>query len=263
MRGKTQWPIATAIIEEKGMNDTTLRNAVMDTLEAWPGFASIRAAMKDLPGVKVYLGGGAVRRLLLGEDRAVKDFDLFLDGPCQEQLVQRLGKAGVIRRTPYGSPRWFPSPGGSPYADLIHVRRFSNGLWKCRNMLDAMNQFDCTVNAVAVELRTGAVLDPQHGRRDAARRIARAVRFDLPARPIRPGMRVTHAGALWLRIVHYALILGLQIEPHTWAWLGEHRPPQTEVQEFAQRFFVPRLELARALSAARPHPGFSGRMSLA
>ena len=75
----------------------------------------------------------------------------------------------------------------------------------------------------------------------------RTVRFDIPARPIRPGAGVTHAGALWHRLLHYACILGLRIEPQTARWLIRHRPPEAESQRFAETFFVPRLDLVRGL----------------
>ncbi len=232
------------------MNETTIQSETMRLLEAWPGFQAVKTALGDLPDLEVYLSGGALRGVLLGEDRPVKDFDLFLDGPCLDPFVQRLERAGRIEYNPYGSPRWFPLSSGSPYADLIPVPRFSNGLWQCRNILDALNQFDCTINATALNLRTAAFLDPQNGRYDAAHRIMRAVRFDVPATPIRPQAGLTHAGVLWHRLLHYACTLGLQIEPRTARWLIDHRPQEAESLRFAETFFVPRRDLVDGLGGA-------------
>lgn len=127
------------------------------------------------------------------------------------------------------------------------MTRFTNGLWPCRNILDALNQVDCTINAAAINLRTAALLDPQNGRYDAAHRTMRTSLFEIPATPICPGAGVTHAGALWHRLLHYACTLGLRIEPTTARWLTEHRPAETESLQFAEMFFVPRLDLARGL----------------
>ena len=103
---------------------------------------------------------------------------------------------------------------------------------------------------MAINLRTAAFLDPQDGRRDAAHRIMRTLLFDIPATPIGPHAGVTHAGALRHRLLHYACVLGLQIEPATARWLAAHRPQEAESLRFAQTFFVPRLDLASRLCGA-------------
>ncbi len=219
------------------MNDATIHDTVTAMLKAWPGFPRLHVAMNEFPEVSVYLAGGAVRRVLLAEERPVKDFDFFLDGPYREEFTERLAQDGVMGHTGFGSPRWFPAPHGSPSADLMHVRRLSSGLPKCRDIVGALKQGDCTVNAVAVNLRTGAVVDPLHGRRDAARRIMRAVRFDFSTQPIRPGTRVTYLDTVWVRFVHYASILGLRIEPRTSAWLRTYCPSEIKIREFAEMAF--------------------------
>ncbi len=196
-----------------------------------------------LPGLQVYLGGGVVRQALLGEPRSAKDFDLFVDGIDVDPLVEQLSHAGRVVHGPYGAPRWFPAPEGSPYADLIPIRRFTNGLWPCENIVDVLNQVDFTLNALAVDLRTGEVFDPQNGQRDALRRTMRAVRFDRPCEPIRPEIAVSHRTALWHRLVHYASVLKLRIEPVTLRWLHANRPSEADSRQFAQCFFTPALDL--------------------
>jgi tRNA nucleotidyltransferase/poly(A) polymerase len=197
--------------------------------------------MRELPDLQVYLGGGALRCMVLGEDRGVKDFDLFFNGPSVDRCFQLLGRAGRLDRSPYGAPRWFPSPEGSASADLIPVRRFVNGFWPCKTMLDVLNQVDCTLNAMALDLRTGTFYDPQNGRRDAAARIMRGVRFDPRCEPLRKRIGVSPATALWLRLVHYASVLNLTIEPVTLRWLLANRPSAAESRRFAEIFFAPGL----------------------
>jgi hypothetical protein len=214
------------------MNDLIIHDRITATLHGWAGLPYLLAAMQDFPAVEVYLGGGAVRRVLLEENRAVKDFDFFLDGPNVDEFRSRLAANGVVDRTAYGSPRWFPGPDGSPSADLMHVKQFCNGLPNCRNVSEAMTQCDCTVNAVAVNLRTGTVIDPTGGRRDAERRVMRAVHFNCLTRPIRPDTQVTHLDILWLRIAYYARLLELKIESCTTRWLRIYCPSRTKMDYF-------------------------------
>lgn len=118
------------------------------------------------------------------------------------------------------------------------IDRFFNGLWRCEDIVDALNQFDFTGNAIAVDLRTGAIFDPQNGRRDMARRILRGVRFDYPDEPIAPGQVLTRPVVLWFRLVYYARLLGLTIEPVTKAWLNAHRAFERWRGEYAATFFT-------------------------
>lgn len=225
------------------MQNATLQSAVNRLLQRWPGFPPLSDLLRRLPELQVYLAGGVVRQALLGQERQVKDFDLFVDGVSVDTLVGELSRAGHIAYSPYGAPRWLPFPEGSPYADLIPIRRFTNGLWPCENIVDVLNQVDFTLNAVAIDLRTGAVFDPQNGQRDARRTTMRAVRFDRPVDSIRPEIPVSHRSALWHRLVHYAGMLQLNIEPVTLAWLRANRPSEADSRAFAACFFRPSLQL--------------------
>jgi hypothetical protein len=224
------------------MTTASIHFAAMRLLNCWSGFAPLRTAMRELPDLQVYLGGGALRSVVLGEVGRVKDFDLFFDGPSVDRCFQMLGRAGRLEKSPYGAPRWFPAPEGSASADLIPVRRFVNGFWLCRNMLDVLNQVDCTLNAMALDLRRGAFYDPQGGRRDAAARLMRSVRFDPDCEPLRKRIGVSPTTALWHRLVHYAAVLNLTIEPVTLRWLHANRPSAGESRRFAEIFFTPVLK---------------------
>src|SRR5262249_18999421 len=154
--------------------------------------------------------------ILLGNNRPVKDFDFIVGGAAINQALDRLALAGHLSRGPFGSPRWSPQPDGSRSADLIPIEKFRAGLWPCEDIVDVLNQFDCTINAIAIDLRTSVIHDPQNGRRDVERRVMRAVRFDFSiispaATCLGLGYSVTH----WFRFVHYASVLGLEIEPVT------------------------------------------------
>jgi hypothetical protein len=188
------------------------------------------------PAVDCFVAGGVVRDVLLEVPPLPSDIDLFLGGSPVPQLVEDLAMAGTVQRGPFGSPRWTPD-GETSYADVIPLESFYNGLWRCEDIVDALNQFDFTCNAVALDLRSGAFYDPQNGARDARRRSLRAVRFDYPDEPIAPGSDLTRLAVLWFRLLHYARARKLEIEPVTLSWLRASRRYDDREGLFAATFF--------------------------
>lgn len=220
--------------------------AVRSSLSRWSGYEHFDTAMTLCPRTHVFVAGGAVRDVLRGKQGEPKDFDFFVGGDSVKEFVAALASQGSVVAGPFGSPRWLP-PGAPNYADVIPIATFNNGLWPCRDMKDALNQFDFTANAIAVDLRSGAILNPQNGISDALANIMRAVRFDYPGEPITPGNPLSRLGVLWIRIIHYSGALGLAIEPVTKEWLRRHRRLRQEVDAFAETFFAPDLSAAETL----------------
>src|ERR1700691_49424 len=117
---------------------------VFESLKAWAGYEALEAAIRECSGVSVYLAGGAVRDLMRFDGRKPKDFDFFLAGAGIERFLECLSIAGDLRVGPFGSPRWFPQGAPDRYADVVPIARFYNGLWSCKDIVDALNQFDFT-----------------------------------------------------------------------------------------------------------------------
>jgi hypothetical protein len=172
--------------------------------------------------VDCFVAGGVVRDVLLESPPLPSDVDLFVGGGEASHFIEDLAVEGTVRRGPFGSPRWTPA-GDSSYADVIPIEDFYNGLWRCEGIVDALNQFDFTCNAVALDLRSGRIYDPQNGVRDARKRRLRAVRFDYPDEPIAPNVNLTRPAVLWFRLLHYAMARSLEIEPVTLSWLRASR----------------------------------------
>lgn len=208
----------------------------MARLESWSGFAPLREALDRHPGVDCFVAGGVVRDVLLDVPPLPSDIDLFLRGDQAPRLIEDLAMAGTVRRGPFGSPRWTPAKGDS-YADVIRIESFYNGLWRCEDIVDALNQFDLTCNAVALDLRSGVFHDPQNGVRDAHMRRLRAVRFDYPEESISPNIDLTRPAVLWFRLLHYARARGLQIESVTLNWLRASRRHLDSEPLFSATFF--------------------------
>jgi hypothetical protein len=223
--------------------------AAFEALGGWPGYQALAGVMNEVPELQVYLAGGVIRDFFLGRSEPPKDFDFFLGGPVVDRALTMLEAEGSMRTGPFGSPRWYPR-GAGDYCDLIPIERFYNGLWRCEDIVDALNQFDFTGNAVAVDVRTGEFYNPQNGRRDMERRVMRMVRFDYPDEPIAPGQSISRRTVLWFRVLHYAAAFGLAIEPVTKAWLIRHRGFFEYADSFSATFFPVAESLEELLGSA-------------
>jgi hypothetical protein len=191
----------------------------------------------------VYLTGGALRDLFRADGRRPTDFDFLVAGPRSAAFIEALGAFGVLSHGPFGSPRWFPQAAPSCHADLMYLNRFTNGLWRCHSVPDALNQFDFTANALAFDLRHRRLIDPQQGVRDIEAGVIRAVRFDVPDEPICSGHDLSRRSVLWFRLMHYACELGFTIESATRQWLRDNRRLVRQAAAFSETFFPPRLGL--------------------
>lgn len=210
-----------------------LQQALFDS----PKGGEWKRLVESSANVDIFIAGGCIRDLLLARGARPKDFDIFLGGPGVEKVLKRLASAGRLEHGPFGSPRWYPNPGSALYCDVIPITGFVNGLWRCENITDVLNQFDFTANAVAVDLRTAEFFDPQNGVRDIGRRVMRAVRFDYPEERIAPEIGLSRPEVLWFRILHYAAVLKLTIEPVTLEWLRANRRYEPDAARFESVFF--------------------------
>lgn len=229
---------------------STLAQAYLEVrrrLESWQGFPALHEAMQTQNDLHVYVAGGVIRNVLLGLSSVSKDWDFFLAGPTVNETIKLLRHHGRLTETPYGAPRWHPHADESQYADLIPIVDFVPGLWRCEDIIDVLNQFDFTANAVAFNLHTGEIFDPQNGARDAARRTMKMVRFDYPDGPYAPGATLDRNVVLWFRIVHYASTLNLEVEPITRAWLISRGDQSVHAEAFERQFFRPELKLWETL----------------
>lgn len=212
-------------------------------LELWAGFVWLARALEKFSKVQIFLAGGALRDIFGSENRKPKDFDFFIAGPGVEDFLDFLAHHGKLSMGPFGSPRWFPENSPDSYADIILIECFYNGLWKCEDIVDVLNQFDFTANAIALDIRTPRLFDPQNGIRDAQMRVMRAVRFDYPDEPISSCCSLSRPSVLWFRLIHYAKVLKLEIEPVTMRWLLENSRFSGDVEQFGEIFFLPNIEL--------------------
>lgn len=220
------------------MKSEALSDAVRKAFGDWSARAVLEAALNGTGPSEAYLAGGFVRDVASGQHRPTGDVDLFCTASRAERVLHRLAADGRIETGPFGAPRWTPSTEDT-YVDIVTIEHFTNGLWSCEDMKDALNQFDFTANAIAFDLVSGEVLDPQNGIRDAGRRVMRAVRFDYPNEPIAAGGALTRPGVVFVRIVHYLGRLGFTVDSPTRDWLLRNLDLCSQIEEFQRTFFQP------------------------
>jgi poly(A) polymerase len=131
-------------------------------------------------GYQVYLVGGCVRDRLLG--RPVTDFDLATDAPPAE--VKRLLKALPAEHIWTVGER-FGTIGAHIDGTTVEITTFRSEEYTPRSRKPAVRfgtslegdlaRRDFTINAIAQDVRTGALIDPFGGVRDLEARVVRAV----------------------------------------------------------------------------------------
>lgn len=204
-----------------------------------PIFGQLIQLINSLPANNFFLSGGALRDVLAGNNFSIKDIDIFLTQTGFEKINDFLLQNGQLTTNQFGSYRWFPGDSDKFYYDVIIIQRFHNGLWPCRNITDVLNQFDITANAVAIDLATGEVHNPQNGLDDIQKRILRAVRFDFPEIPVSNDIPISRISVLWFRYNYYARWLGFEMEPLTRKWIDENSFRAADLDKFKTHFFDP------------------------
>lgn len=202
-------------------------------------FQSILKLSSKLESGNFYLAGGSVRDSILDKNKKLKDVDLFISQKCFSDIENIVRNTGKYILNPFGSLRWYPNEAQEFYYDIIIIEKFYNGLWKCENIIDVLNQFDITANAVAFDLKTKTFYNPNNGLLHIKRKELRAIRFDYPEINISEEISLSRNTVLWFRYNYYAKKLGFSVDELTQKWIDENRIRETEKQLFTQHFFNP------------------------
>jgi hypothetical protein len=216
----------------------------MTKLRLWGGFSKIWNAMEKFPAMDAYLAGGVLRNIISGVESESKDFDFFVGGEQVDEFLCELSIVGKLTYGPFGSPRWRENETDKFYCDIIRIEQFNNGLWQCQDIIDVLNQFDFTANAVALDLRSGEIFNPQNGLRDAKNHIMRAVRFDYPDEAISESINLSRNCILWMRLNHYAKVLKYQTDSTTRHWILKNAHYISDANFFGSIFFIPEIDIS-------------------
>lgn len=223
--------------------DTPLRlpgNLVMDDLVPQPLIRSLQQA-----GGRIYSVGGTVRDALLG--RGHKDIDLLVTGLPQPTLIaclRRLGRLQLIGRA-FGVIQFRPRHWEGPPIDIalprtetstgIGHRDFDVAFDHTLPIETDLGRRDFTINAMAIDLVDGHMIDPFSGRQDLENGLLRQVSPQaFPEDPLR-----------MLRGVQLAARFGLTIEPGTRQAMAAHAgsivtiAPERIAEELGKLFQAP------------------------
>ena len=191
-------------------------------------------------GKRVYLVGGAVRNLLLG--RPAKDFDFTTDAlPTEVQSYFRKvlptgirhGTVTVLFMGESYEVTTFRVDG--EYTDA----RRPDSVAFTPSLEEDLKRRDFTINAMALNLSDGALVDPHEGRADLKRRVLRAIG--------NPGDRFDEDALRLLRLFRFASQLGFSIDPPTSAAAAGRRTKLGAVSR--ERI---REELVKAMAGQHP-----------
>jgi len=159
-------------------------------------------------GKRAFLVGGALRDYILG--RGASDFDLATDARPEEiqNLYRRViptgikhGTVTVLFKGMEVEVTTFRTESG--YADGRHPDRVEYAA----TIEEDLSRRDFTMNAMAFDLASKALIDPQGGEKDLERRLVRAVGD--------PRERFYEDGLRPLRAIRFASQLGFEIESAT------------------------------------------------
>ncbi len=218
------------------------------TADSIPGF------VKDLlkAGAKVYEVGGSVRDALMG--RTVKDRDLLVAKLSLEELTKRLNRHGQVHPVgkSFGVLKFYPSDGSQEtgYDIALPRKEVSTGVGHRDFKVDYdpnlpveidLSRRDFTVNAMARDLATGALIDPFDGEKDLKNLLLRKVSDKaFEEDPLRI-----------LRGIQFAARFGLTIDPETFSSMKAHAALIASVS--GERVAE---EIRKLLLAEKPSAGF-------
>jgi tRNA nucleotidyltransferase (CCA-adding enzyme) len=202
-------------------------------------------------GARVYMVGGTVRDLLLGRPR--KDVDLLVVGMPQDALIHLLRRHGRVQITgrAFGVIKFLPRHWDDSPIDIALPRtEVSTGVGHRDFVVTFdhtlpvetdLGRRDFTINAMAMDLVNGHVLDPFGGRADLQQRMLRQVsQAAFPEDPLR-----------MLRGVQLATRFDLRVEATT------HQAMQAQAASIAT--VAPERiaeELRKLFQATTPSRGF-------
>jgi tRNA nucleotidyltransferase/poly(A) polymerase len=219
----------------------------MSDLATLPFVRALHAA-----GARVYMVGGTVRDILLGHPR--QDVDLLVTGLPQPDLLRFLRQYGRVQLTgrAFGVIKFLPPQWHDPPIDIALPRtEISTGIGHRDFVVTFdhtlpvetdLGRRDFTINAIAMDLATGDLLDPFGGHRDLQQGILRQVS---PRAFLEDPLRL-------LRGVQLATRFALRVEPTTHQAMQRHAASITTVA--AERIAA---EFRKLLQAVAPSQGFS------
>ena len=239
------WPACAARMVSTAMDDLPINRHAIDQL------IGVVAPLADLfaaAGFQIYMVGGIVRDMFLGRHRDAPDIDLTTDARPEQTLQLVRGQADAV----WEQGVRFGTVGcrveGQVYEITTHrsetyvadsrkpVVAFSS------DIVEDLSRRDFTINAMALRMPAGTLVDPYGGRRDLQERVLRT--------PLTPEISFGDDPLRMLRAARFVAAYDLTPEP----------PLEQAMRRIRGRLAVVsreriRAELERLLAVADPRFG--------
>jgi tRNA nucleotidyltransferase/poly(A) polymerase len=197
-------------------------NIINNQLKSIPQLDIAHRIAGEFSQARVYLVGGVVRDVVAGKQvRDSKDIDMVVSGVPQETLqtfLESIGRVSLVGNV-FGVLKFRP-PNTKEEIDIAlprtEVKRGERGGYRdvhvdVDHLLPIekdLERRDFTINAMAIDLSAGVLIDPFGGREDMYQRVIRAVGD--------PQMRFAEDRTRILRAIRFAACFGYTIEKRTW-----------------------------------------------
>ncbi len=178
------------------------------------------AAVYSQAGKQLFLVGGSVRDLLLGRATNQRDLDLTTDAtPDETERLLRRARADAI----FTVGKKYGTIGAKFGERLVETTTFRLDQYElgdrhpdvtfASSIEEDLERRDITINAIAVNLATGDVVDPTGGLADLQARVIRV--------PGEPALRFREDPVRLIRVVRLSAQLGFRIDPEALAAIRE------------------------------------------
>ncbi|HET6369629.1 MAG TPA: HDIG domain-containing protein, partial [Nitrospiria bacterium] len=225
----------------------------LDSKAILSAFPFLQKVVSRFPSAEIYLVGGAVRDLLLKGKGA--DYDFMIRNVPATDLEEALSREGkvVLAGREFGVFKFYPGNRGTiQEVDIALPRREVSLMTGGYRDFDVqsdptlpveedLSRRDFTVNAMALSLFDGRLIDPFGGVQDLQSQRLRAVGDPL--------LRFAEDSSRLLRGIRFACQLGFEIEPSTWTALVS-AVPRLNAHRSDGSFVVPREVIAKELLRA-------------
>jgi len=223
-------------------------------LEGDPHFSFLQELKENFKESKVYLVGGMVRDISLG-NLFGKDFDFVVSGleaDKLEKFLKNFGEVNLVGRN-FGVFKFVPQGWSGEAIDIALPRReHAEGTGGYRDFAvqsdpklpieEDLSRRDFTINAMALEMENGKLVDPFSGIKDLENKIIRAVGD--------PNERFKEDYSRMLRAIRFACQFNFEIEKETWQAIKKLMPKinsEKKVENKKERI-IPYESIAKELT---------------
>lgn len=192
----------------------------------------------------IYVCGGYIRDFFI-YGKPGKDIDIFVNCSKDElnDLTEYLSAFGRIEYGQYGSPRYYPltplTKNFNDYVDIVPFYNFIVSDKRVTTIEELLHNFDFSANALAYNIKTRQLYNPENGLLDIKNKTLRAIRIDFPEKKVSASINLSTNTVFWFRLLHFQNRLCFSFESSTEKWVTDNSWRFRYIGEFSRHFFRP------------------------